>query len=403
MADADGSSLDAPTAQIARVQPARITADTNALPAWARWNGSGPRYTVGVEEEAMLLDAQNLQLRQCADAVHSRLSGATYEHTGLETHAGVLELRTSVHSSVTESVRELTSLRAQVAAALGELGLCGACAGTYPLASGEANRLSGAPRYRALAATLRTLARRSATMALHVHIGVPDPEDAARLLNGLRASVPVLLALSANSPFSEGRDSGFASERTSIFQAFPRTGIPRAFTDYSEYVQAIDLLIGSGAIPDPSFLWWDVRLQPALGTVEVRVMDAQTDLKDTAALVALVLALARAELEDPAPAPVGPPEVLAENRFLAARDGVGARLIDPHTGRRETLGGVVQSMLDRCRPHAEDLACAAELGAVSDLTFINGARRQRQRVHEAGLSATVVMLAEHFEGSSGGA
>jgi carboxylate-amine ligase len=118
-----------------------------------------------------------------------------------------------------------------------------------------------------------------------------------------------------------------------IFQAFPRTGLPRIFESYADYVESVDALIGSGAIPDPSFLWWDVRLQPALGTVEVRVMDAQSTVGDVAALVALIQSLARLELEGDSAAPTPGAEALAENRFLAARDGMNARLIDPNARR----------------------------------------------------------------------
>ena len=129
---------------------------------------------------------------------------------------------------------------------------------------------------------MRVLARREPTMALHVHVGVPRPRTPSASSTGCAATVPILLALSANSPFWQGRDSGFASVRTVIFQAFPRTGAPRHFADYGAYVEAIDGLIASGAVPDPSFLWWDVRLQPALGTVEVRVMDAQSTVGEIA-------------------------------------------------------------------------------------------------------------------------
>ena len=145
---------------------------------------------------------------------------------------------------------------------------------------------------------MRELARREPTFALHVHVGVADPEDAVRLANRLRAHLPLLLALSANSPFWQGRDTGLASARTPLFQAFPRVGIPRAFDDYADYVEAVDLLIRCGAFPEPTFLWWDVRLQPRFGTVEVRIMDAQTTVEDTAALVALVQSIARLEVEE---------------------------------------------------------------------------------------------------------
>ena len=192
--------------------------------------------------------------------------------------------------------------------------------------------VSGAARYRLLGDSLRSLARREPTMALHVHVGVPQPEDAIRLLNGLRRSVPVLLALSANSPFWQGRDGGFHSMRTVIFQAFPRTGPPRSFAGYADYVDALDAVIGAGAVPDPNFFWWDVRPQPKLGTVEVRVMDAQSTLADVTPLVALIQSLSRLELEGDPPQPAPNAEVLAENRFLAARDGMAARLIEPATG-----------------------------------------------------------------------
>src|SRR4029079_16243157 len=150
--------------------------------------------------------------------------------------------------------------------------------------------------------TMADLARREPTFALHVHIGVPDPDRAIRLLNRLRAHLPMLLALSANSPFWQGRATGLASTRTSVFGAFPRTGIPRRFDSYADWVETVDTLLRSGAFPEPTFLWWDVRPQPALGTVEVRVMDAQTDLDATAGLVALVQSLAPLEIErGPAP------------------------------------------------------------------------------------------------------
>ena len=138
------------------------------------------------------------------------------------------------------------------------MGLSAAVAGHPSADVREETEVSGAARYRMLDESLRVLARREPTMALHVHVGVPAPEDAIRPLNGLRRIAPVLLALSANSPFWQGRDSGFASARTVIFQAFPRTGLPRFFADYGDYVEAVDALIAPGAIPDPSFLWWDV-------------------------------------------------------------------------------------------------------------------------------------------------
>src|SRR4029450_12691025 len=133
----------------------------------------------------------------------------------------------------------------------------------------------------------------------HVHVGVATPRAAVRLLNRLRAHLPLLLALSANSPFWQGRATGFASTRTTVFDASPRTGLPRTFRSYDDWMPSVDGLVRSGAIDDPSFLWWDARLQPRFGTVEIRIMDAQTTLDDVAGIVALVQSLARMELAHP--------------------------------------------------------------------------------------------------------
>jgi carboxylate-amine ligase len=171
----------------------------------------------------------------------------------------------------------------------------------------------------------------------------------------------VPLALSANSPFCGEGDSGFASARTVIFRGFPRTGAPRVFACYAEYVEAIDALIALGALPDATFLWWDVRLQPALGTVEVRVMDGQSSVAESAPLIALVQSLARLELESEQWGTRMDPEVLAKNRFLAARDGLDARLIDPAQRGIVPVGTLLGELLAELRPHAAALGCSAEL------------------------------------------
>ena len=199
--------------------------------------------------------------------------------------------------------------------------------------------LSEGLRYRHIGATMGALAHREPTMAQHVHVAVPDAASAVRALDGLRSDLPLLLALSANSPFWRGADSGFASIRTPIFSMFPRVGIPRRFGSYGKYVSVIDAMLSAGVIHEPGFLWWDVRLRPRLGTIEIRIMDAQSRLTDAAALTALVQCLVHRCAHGMRTHELGP-EALAENRFLAARDGVDAQLIDDHGrgpgGRRWT-------------------------------------------------------------------
>ncbi len=345
----------------------------------------------------MLLEPGDWSLAQSSDRVLARLSDELSAHTFPETHAAVVELATAIHADVDGAVVELASLRGQLSRELEAMGLSVAAAGTHPLTVREETEVSGAVRYRALNDSMRVLARREPTMALHVHVGVPAPEDAIRLLNGLRRNIPILLALSANSPFWQGRDCGFASARTVIFQAFPRTGPPRWFADYADYVHTVDALIAPGAIPDPSFLWWDVRLQPALGTVEVRVMDAQSRIQDVEPLIALIQSLACLELEGE-PSPVAPsPEVLAENRFLAARDGMDARLIDSTARCLIPVREALDSVLAGCRPHALALGCAKTLDQVKRLASASGANTQRQLfARDQGLDHLVASLADQF-------
>jgi len=345
----------------------------------------------------MLLDPHTWLLAQSSDEVIEELSDELSEHISPETHASVIGLTTDVHADVDEVVAELAFLRRRLAREVGAMGLTVAAAGTHPLTVREESEISGAARYRALNDSMRVLARREPTMALHVQVDVPAPEDAVRLLNGLRRSSPVLLALSANSPFWQGRDSGFASARTVIFQAFPRTGLPQFFAGYADYVEELDALIASGALPDPSFLWWDVRLQPALGTVEVRVMDAQSRVRDVASLVALIQSLARLELEGDASPVVPSAAVLAENRFLAARDGMDARPIDQSARCLVPVRELLNRLLAECRPHALALGCAGALDQVQRLAAANGADRQRVLVaHGRRLDELVASLADRF-------
>jgi glutamate---cysteine ligase / carboxylate-amine ligase len=347
---------------------------------WADWNTAVRPYSIGVEEEVMLLDPQReWGLAQRIDDVLEALPDGLAGYVSAETHQSAIELRTDPHRSVSAAVAQLRSLRVEMADALATIGLGAAGAGTHPLALWSETEVTSASRYQLIGRTMRDLTRREPTFALHVHLGVPDPERAIDLYNRLRVHLPLLLALSGNSPFWRGRDAGFASTRTIIFQAFPRTGMPRQYRSYSEWVEAVDLQVRVGALPEPTFLWWDVRPQPRLGTVEVRIMDAQVQVAETAALAALVQSIARLELEDgfASELSIDSEEALAENRFLAARDGVAARLIDVDAESLRPLGDILNEVLEAADPHAAALDCRAELELVADVAALPGADRQR--------------------------
>jgi carboxylate-amine ligase len=284
---------------------------------------------------------------------------------------------------------------------LRDIGLRAAVAGTHPFTVWQETVVTPGARSQGVYGSMRELARREPTFALHVHVGVPDPENAVHVANRLRAQLPLLLALSANSPFWQGRDTGLASARTPLFQAFPRVGIPRAFDSYEEYVESVDLLVRTGAVPDPTYLWWDVRLQPRFGTVEVRIMDAQTTVTSTAALVALVQSLARLEQEDGYSSDelLCAPEVLDENRFIAARDGADALLIDPVREARVPVRELLAELMAAVHPHAEELGCADELDHLIRLQERPPAQKQLEVARmQAKLPGLVKYLASAFGG-----
>jgi glutamate---cysteine ligase / carboxylate-amine ligase len=291
----------------------------------------------------------------------------------------VLEVATTPCRNTREAGVQLRDLRRLTARTAGELGLAIGSAGTHPFAMWEDQRIVARPRYRDLVAALRFVARQELIFGVHVHVGVDDPDKAVHVANGMRVHVPLLLALSANSPFWQGRDTGLASARVPVFGTFPRVGIPRPFAGYAEYVEAIDVLLRCGAFPEPTFLWWDVRLQPRFGTIEVRIMDAQTRSVDNAALASLVQCAVRLEATEGyvAAAIAEHPEVLDENRFLATRDGMRAQFIDPEFERRRPAADILDGLLAACAPHAAELGCEAELAAVVGLAAEPGDHRQR--------------------------
>jgi carboxylate-amine ligase len=303
-----------------------------------------------------------------------------------------------VHTTVGAAVDELVALRSGLAAELHRQGLSVACSGTHPFAIWSDVEVSPGARYQFLHESLRELARREPTHALHVHVGVPTPELATRVLNRMRAHLPLLLALSGNSPFWQGRDTGLASTRTPLFQAFPRVGIPRAFDSYEHWVESIDTLVRCGAIPDPSFLWWDVRLQPRFGTVEVRIMDVQSGTAATGALVALVQCLVLLESEEgwASEGLLALPEAIDENRFLASRDGMAARLLDPDRDEPVPAKELTEELLAACAPYASELGCEAQLDGVRRLAELPGCTWQRDRAAMGGLRGLTADLADAY-------
>jgi glutamate---cysteine ligase / carboxylate-amine ligase len=340
-------------------------------------NFGGDPYTIGIEEELMILDAESLEL---VNAIESLLEPAPAGEIKPELMESVLEVSTDPCPNTAQAGEQLRGLRAQVRETAARKNMTIGSAGTHPFAMWEDQRVVARPRYRDLVSALRFVARQELIFGMHVHVGIDDPDKAIHVANGMRVHVPLLLGLSANSPFWRADATGLASTRTPIFRAFPRVGIPPIYKDWEDYEKRIGFMVRSRVIEDYTYLWHDVRPHPQFGTVEIRVMDSQTRVEHTLGLAALVQGLVR-ELAEHFDAGKHlsryPFEMLDENKWLAARHGLDGELVDLPRWHRVPARELARRLLDRVRGHCEDLGSAAELDAVEDLLERgNGAARQ---------------------------
>jgi glutamate---cysteine ligase / carboxylate-amine ligase len=352
--------------------------------------GSERPFSVGVEEELFLVDQVTGRQVNSSAAVLERIGrvrpvAAKVER---ELHACQVELITNICTGADEAVGTLDGLRrAVVATGAGLLG-----SGTHPAAGEGDAEITDKERYERIRHLLGD-AVATPVGGLHIHVGMPDAETAIRAFNGLRRHLPLLQALAANSPFRHGRDTGLASAREVTIRGWPRSGVPRAMRDYSDFCSMAQLLARAADVPDYTWFWWKLRPHPRLGTVEVRALDAQTSLRDTAALVALVHCLARYAAEaDPEPDP--PAEVLEEGSFRAARFGVKALLPDAE-GRLRAVSELLGDALANTRGYARELHCADQLdGLPALLERGGGAGRQRAAYEIAGMDGLLRELTQ---------
>src|SRR4051794_24127487 len=295
---------------------------------------SGPDFTIGIEEELMIIDGETLDL---VSAIESLLDEAPQGSIKPELMESVLEISTDPCETISQAGTQLRALRRQVMDSANGKGLKIGSAGTHPFALWEEQRIVARPRYRDLISALRFVARQELIFGLHVHVGLDDPDKAVHVANGMRVHLPVLLALSANSPFWRADATGLMSTRTPIFRAFPRVGIPPEYKDWEDYSRQIEFMVDSGVMADYTYLWYDVRPHPKFGTVEIRVCDAQTRVEHTLGLAALIQAMVHelsAGFEAGQELPHYEFQILDENKWLAARHGLSGELVDLPSGNR---------------------------------------------------------------------
>jgi carboxylate-amine ligase len=348
--------------------------------------GSGGDFSVGIEEELLLVDPDDWRLRHDSDAVLEAI-GLERESARHDLYAAQIELSSRPSANATEAALELDRLREAVRAS----GATVIGAGLHPSAELGDARIVEQDRYLREASNLRGIVRRTPDCALHVHIGMPDRETAIRVCNGLRARLPVLEGLAANSPFWSGVDSGLASARRALRRAYPRVDPPPHFEDFDAYRSTLDASLAAAALDDYTLVWWEVRPHPRLGTVELRPMDSQSSLGAAAGLAALVQGLAMhfaaAEPADPLPH-----EVILEGSFRATRDGLAATIYDGNSFR--PLPELARECVELARPHTRQLSSEDALEEVERiLREGNGADRQRAAHGRGGIPAVLGQLA----------
>jgi carboxylate-amine ligase len=342
--------------------------------------GESRPFSLGIEEEFQLISSESYELVPRFDEI---AEAAGDERVRPELMTSVLEAATGVTANVGEALEEVRDIRARLRGAAAERGALIASAGTHPFSRWEHQEITDSPRYQGVVDKLRWVAERVAIFGLHIHVGMPAPDTAVAVATGLRNWVPELLALSANSPYWQGRDTGLASTRSKVFDTMPRSGLPPRLGTFAEFEDLVARGAAAGFFPEYTYIWWDVRPHPKLGTVELRACDAQTRVESVAAIAALTQSLAATLVDHPRP--IQPRMLIAENKWRAVRHGLDAELVDMARDTSRPAREAIRELVEVASPAAERLGCENELAEVERvLDRGSGAEEQRRAEQEGG-------------------
>jgi glutamate---cysteine ligase / carboxylate-amine ligase len=326
--------------------------------------GQSEPFTVGIEEELFCLDGETLAPRPFP---RDALDGARLKE---ELFASVVELNTGVHRTVAEAVAELASLRSRAKEAADEAGLVLAAAGTWPTAVPEEQPVGESPAYRRFVDYAGPSARRQYVSGLHVHVGMESPESCMSALEAVLPWLPLVLALSTNSPYVAGEDTGLRSARAETLALLPRSAAPPVFAGYGDWERFVERLVELGFADEITRVWWDVRPHPRFGTLEIRIADQPTRLETTGALAALLQAMA-SRFDEDGPADRG---LYAQNRWAALRFGHDAELVHPDGSRLVSVPQLLAELAERVGSQKPDVPDQAreqlEVGRADGLEFV---------------------------------
>ena len=373
-----------------------------------RFNSS-PAPTVGVEVELWLLDRHTGALVPAADDVLRTMSeGHPGEHPKAkhELFRSTIEVITGICDTVPAAGSDLRATIAELATVGGSMEIDLMASGTHPFSRWQDQLISPGARYQEFVGRLGWPVRRLAITGLHVHVGVSGPGAAIALTRSLCEQLPLLLALSASSPFWEGADTDLASVRTKVFESLPTSGLPPQMNDWRDFELFMHALLRARVISSVREVWWDIRPHPNFGTVEFRMCDAVPTLSETLGVAALAQCLvveAERRFADGDPLP-GPRDwVLAENKWLACRHGLEAELLVDDVGNRQDARTLLAALVQRLAPLAVELGCGSELSGVLEVLERGGASSRQRAVLESGggVDAVVEHLVAEFRGPGG--
>jgi carboxylate-amine ligase len=361
-------------------------------------------YTLGIEEEFAIVDPETRELKSHIQEILEGGKVTLKEQIKPEMHQSVVELGTEICDSIEHARAHVIDLRSKLAELAGRSGLKIASVGTHPFSHWRDQLITEGERYQEIVRDMQSLARANLIFGLHVHVGIPNREAAIHVMNQVRYFLPHIYALSVNSPFWVGQDTGLKGYRLKVFERFPRTGIPDAFESLSEYEDYCKLLVRTGCIDNPKKIWWDIRLHPFFDTLEMRVCDAQSRVDDTLSIAALIQAVVSKLfklLRQNTTFRVYRRRLLDENRWRATRYGIDGKLIDFGKETEVETRSLLNELLEFVSTEVDELGSEREMAHIERIMREGtGADRQLAAYHATGDMKAVVdqIVAETYEG-----